>query len=185
MTPAVFLDRDGVINIDHAYVHRPEDFTFIDGVFDGCRALQEAGYHLVIVTNQSGIGRGYYSTDDFLACTDWMKAQFQKHGVHIDAVYYCPHHPEKALEAYRCQCSCRKPEPGMIFQAAQELNIDLKHSAIIGDKVSDVQAGSAAGIPSRILVGKDGLMRPKEQAPATHTARNLLEAAQLLIKDLA
>ena len=183
--PAVFLDRDGVINIDHAYVHRPEAFTFIDGVFEGARALQQAGYRLIIVTNQSGIGRGYYSQEDFLACTEWMKAQFLSHGVSIDAVYFCPHHPLKALPAYRCECNCRKPAPGMILQAAQDWDIDLASSAIIGDKLSDVQAGLAAGVSRRILVGKDAQVCPPLQEPATDVALNLFEAAQLLLKDLA
>lgn len=183
MKKAAFLDRDGVINHDHAYVYRPEEFDFIDGVFDAARSLVQAGYELVIVTNQSGIGRGYYSEYDFDLCCQWMKEQFAKEGAPITAVYFCPHHPEKALDAYRCQCNCRKPEPGMILQAQKEHHYDLAHSLMVGDKPSDMKAAEQAGIGTRILVGKNGLTTPALQAPATHTALNLLEACQIFLKE--
>lgn len=177
---AAFLDRDGVINIDHAYVHTPEEFTFIDGVFEACRKLQSAGYLLIIATNQSGIGRGYYSEEDFTYLCDWMKAQFAQNGVEIDDIFFCPHHPQKALEKYRCECNCRKPKPGMLLAAQQKWSIDMKASLMVGDKVSDMQAAAAAGIGTRILVGKDGLVRPEPVEECTHTAKNLLEATNFI-----
>lgn len=152
---AVFLDRDGVINIEKEYLHTVEAFEFIDGVFDACRHFQHLGYKLVIVTNQSGIGRGFYTEDDFETLTLWMLEQFRRHGVLIDAVYHCPHTPDTA-------CSCRKPNPGMMLQAAQEHNIDLSDSWMIGDKESDIEAALAAGIGHTILVRSGHAINEKE-----------------------
>ncbi len=175
---AAFLDRDGVINIDHAYVHRPQEFDWIDGVFEGCRQLVRAGYLLIVVTNQSGIGRGYYSEADFHALTDWMKQQFEKAGAPISGVYFCPHHPQKALGTYKQDCPCRKPAPGMLLKAQLDFDIDMQQSLMIGDKNSDMLAAKAAGVPVRILVGKDGLAEPAKSPECTQTARNLLTAVQ-------
>jgi D-glycero-D-manno-heptose 1,7-bisphosphate phosphatase len=150
--PAVFLDRDGVINVDHGYVSRPEQFEFIDGIFEACQHFSALGYTLIVVTNQSGIGRGYYSEADFHRLTDWMVQRFADRGVTIAGVYWCPHHPVNAKGAYQRECDCRKPAPGMILQAAQEHDIDLASSLMLGDKVSDMQAASVAGIRRKILV---------------------------------
>ena len=111
MKKAAFLDRDGVINIDRAYVHKIDDFEWIPGVLGAARRLRDAGFSLVVVTNQSGIGRGYYSEEDFDRLTDWMKARFAEAGAPLAGVYFCPHHPEKALDKYRIDCGCRKPRP--------------------------------------------------------------------------
>lgn len=142
---AVFLDRDGVINIDHGYVYRKEDFEFVDGIFELCRHFQEKGYLLIVVTNQSGIARGMYTEEQFQDLTNWMTAQFQKQGIKITKVYYCPHHPEFGPSEAR-NCECRKPKSGMILRGAIELGIDLKKSVMIGDKRSDQEAAEAAGI---------------------------------------
>jgi D-glycero-D-manno-heptose 1,7-bisphosphate phosphatase len=150
--PAVFLDRDGVINVDHGYVSRPEQFEFIDGIFEACQHFAALGYTLIVVTNQSGIGRGYYSEADFLSLTQWMTERFAEHGVTIAGVYWCPHHPVNAKGAYQRECDCRKPAPGMILQAAAEHGIDLAQSLMFGDKASDMQAASAAGVGRKILV---------------------------------
>ena len=112
MKRAAFLDRDGVINIDHAYVHDREHFEWVPGVLEGARMLTDAGFLLVVVTNQSGIGRGYYTEADFHALTDWMCGVFAEAGAPIAAVRFCPHHPEKALGLYRRECRCRQPQPG-------------------------------------------------------------------------
>ncbi len=150
--PAVFLDRDGVINKEDEYVHRREDFQFIDGVFEACRAAQKLGYKLVIITNQAGIARGFYSEADFQALTEWMLERFSEQGITIHGVYFCPHHPTAGVGHYLRQCECRKPAPGLIKQAARELNIDLGRSALVGDKVSDIEAGERAGVGTCILV---------------------------------
>lgn len=152
MKRALFLDRDGIINVDFGYVHQVKDFEFIDGIFDVCRYAQDMGYEIYVITNQAGIARGYYTIEDFLALTDWMKKEFLKQEVVINDVYYCPHHPEKGDTEYVITCKCRKPEPGMILKAAKEHGINLDHSAFIGDKVSDMKAAEAAGIHNKILV---------------------------------
>lgn len=149
---AAFLDRDGVINIDHGYLHQSEQFDFIDGVFDACRHLQNLGYLLIVVTNQSGIARGYYTEHQFALLTSWMKQQFAAQGVKIDAVYYCPHHQEKGQNPYNIDCDCRKPRPGMFTQAIREYGIDPAQSLMLGDKAADMQAAAAAGVARKVLV---------------------------------
>ena len=149
---AIFLDRDGVINFDHAYVHKIEEFQFIDGVFEACRIFADLGYLSVVVTNQSGIGRGYYSESQFKLLSEWMCAEFEKHGVTISKVYFCPHHPKNALPAYLKECDCRKPNPGMLNQAINDFDIDVAQSVMVGDKASDIGAARAAGVKTAILV---------------------------------
>ncbi len=150
--PAVFLDRDGVINVDHGYVSNQDDFEYIDGVFEAAKALQQQGYLLVMVTNQSGIARGYYTEQDFLTLTEWMDWNFVDKGVEFDGLYYCPHHSEGIVDKFTQQCGCRKPQPGMFLSAKQELDIDMTRSVMVGDKAADMQAASGAGVGCKILV---------------------------------
>ncbi|MBO1273576.1 D-glycero-beta-D-manno-heptose 1,7-bisphosphate 7-phosphatase [Shewanella sp. 4t3-1-2LB] len=152
MNKAVFLDRDGVINVDHGYVHQIDDFQYIEGVFDACLALKQQGFKLVVITNQAGIARGLYSEDQFHQLTEWMDWNFADKGVDLDGIYYCPHHPDKGIGKYKQDCDCRKPKPGMIVSAQQFLKLDLSASALVGDKADDMRAAKAAGIPVRILV---------------------------------
>ena len=156
LRPAAFLDRDGVINVDRGYVYRREDFEFVPGVLEGARRLSETGYGLVVVTNQSGIGRGMYSEDDFQTLTQWMVQSFAAAGAPVAGVYFCPHHPTEAVGAYRLDCQCRKPAPGMLLQAAAKLGLDLVASVMFGDRASDLQAAKAAGVARRILLATDG-----------------------------
>jgi D-glycero-D-manno-heptose 1,7-bisphosphate phosphatase len=149
---ALFLDRDGVINVDHGYVSTPEQFEFVNGVFEACKHFQAQGYKLVVVTNQSGIARGYYSPEQFKVLTQWMCQQFAAHGVHITAVYHCPHHPTKGHAPYVQDCNCRKPAPGMLLQAIAEHGIDPAQSIMVGDKGADMQAAAAAGVGHKVLV---------------------------------
>lgn len=149
---AVFIDRDGVINVDNGYVAKVDDFQYIKGVFAACRELKAMGYLLVLVTNQSGIARGYFTEDEFVTLTEWMDWNFVDEDVELDGIYYCPHHPEHGNETYRKDCDCRKPKPGMFFSARDDLEIDLTQSVMIGDKAADMQAAMAAGINNRILV---------------------------------
>jgi D-glycero-D-manno-heptose 1,7-bisphosphate phosphatase len=155
LQPALFLDRDGVINVDHAYVHRPEHFEFIDGIFDLVTAANRAGYLVVVVTNQAGIGRGYYSEADFHALTDWMCSEFARRGGRIDAVYFCPYHPEHGVGQYKRESEYRKPGPGMLLQAAREHGIDLSASIMVGDKISDMEAGRRAGVGTLLYLGHE------------------------------
>ena len=147
MKKALFLDRDGVINIDKNYVHKISDFEFVDGIFDLCKYYQDRGYLIFVITNQAGIARGYYDHNDFALLTSWMTGQFKQNDILISKVYYCPHHP-----GFDKECDCRKPNPGMIFQAQKEFDVDLANSVLIGDKESDLQAGKNAGIQNLILV---------------------------------
>lgn len=146
MRKALFLDRDGVINVDHGYVCTPERTDFIDGVFELCHAAKQHSFLLVVITNQAGIARGYYTEQQFLEYMDWMRAVFEHHGAPLDAVYHCPHHPTHGIGDYRRECTCRKPAPGMILQAKHDLELDLARSTLVGDKASDVAAGRAAGV---------------------------------------
>jgi len=144
---ALFLDRDGVINIEKNYVHRIEDFEFTEGIFDLCRHFIEKGFIVVVITNQAGIARGYYSEKDFKRLTKWMLQRFEEEGIEIATVKFCPHHPD-----FTGPCLCRKPEPGMILEAASELDIDLSESVLIGDKMSDIEAGKKAGLSTLCLI---------------------------------
>lgn len=143
---ALFLDRDGVINVEKNYVHRIEDFEFLPGIFELCATARELGYLLVVITNQAGIGRGYYTEADFRRLTEWMLGEFRARGIDIARVYHCPYHPTAGMGDYRRESFDRKPNPGMILKASKELGLDLPQCVLIGDKDSDVEAGRAAGV---------------------------------------
>ncbi|UZW55075.1 D-glycero-beta-D-manno-heptose 1,7-bisphosphate 7-phosphatase [Sphingobium sp. JS3065] len=142
---ALFLDRDGVLNIDHGYISRVEDFEPVEGIFEALRSAAARGYSLIVVTNQSGIGRGYFTEQDYEALEAHIQALFAANGVDLTATYHCPHHPDAG-------CDCRKPKPGMILKAAREYNIDLARSTMIGDKPSDIAAAQHAGVGKAVLV---------------------------------
>jgi len=177
---AAFIDRDGVINIDHGYVSRREDFQFVPGTLAACAQLHRQGFALAVVTNQSGIGRGLYSEDDYRRLTEWMAAEFAAAGAPLAGVYHCPHHPQARLPDYRCDCDCRKPAPGLLLTAARELSLDLARSVLFGDKASDIEAAAAAGVPQRVLLGTDGRATPPADLAPQATARfaSLAEAVQ-------
>ena len=156
---AVFLDRDGVINVNHGYVHHADNFEFTDGIFEVTRAAHTCGYKLIVITNQSGIGRGYYPERQFHELTAWMCNEFLNAGAPIEKVYFSPFHPTAGLGAYKKDDVSRKPRPGMIHQAQREINLNLGSSILIGDKVSDIQAGIVAGVGLNILFGQK---RPSE-----------------------
>jgi len=145
---ALFLDRDGIINVDHGYTFAIEGFEFMRGIFDLLHLFQERGHRLFIVTNQSGIGRGYYTEEDYRKLTAWMLERIKERGIAVDGVFHCPHTPEE-------HCHCRKPETGMIEQALQSHPVDLKRSWLIGDKQSDIQLAYNAGIGDSIFIGSD------------------------------
>ena len=142
---AIFLDRDGIINIDKSYVHKIEDFKFCEGIFETLQHLLSLDYLLFVVTNQSGIGRGYYSEDDFKKLTSWMLKEFMHRGIKITKVYYCPHDPNDG-------CECRKPKTAMFERAKKEFGIDMQNSWMIGDKLSDIEAGKNAGILNTVFI---------------------------------
>lgn len=171
--PALFLDRDGVINVDIGYLHTPEGCVFMDGIFELTRQAREAGYLVVVVTNQAGIGRGYYTEAQFHAFMDWMRARFRNEGSALDAVYYCPDHPVHGIGKYRRDTDMRKPGPGMFRLAARELDIDLASSLMVGDSPTDMAAGRAAGVGTLLFLG-DG------SCPGAHTVASVHEAGAWL-----
>jgi len=172
MNKALFLDRDGIINIDHGYVFQKENFEFSDGIFELCAKAKASGFLIIVITNQSGIGRGKYTEADFELLCDWMKSEFLKKDISIDDIFYCPHHPTSAKGDYLAACYCRKPEPGMILAAQKKHDIALEQSVFIGDKKSDMLAANSAGVKNRLLVGDK---RQCEGAPKTLFAENLRE----------
>ena len=141
----IFLDRDGVVNKEVRYLYKLSDFEFIDGIFDACLYFQKLEYKIVIITNQSGIARGYYNENDYRKLTEWMLGQFNDNGINILDTFYCPHGPASL-------CECRKPKPGMFIEAKDKYNISMKDSWMIGDSESDIKAANAAGIFNTILV---------------------------------
>ena len=143
---ALFLDRDGIINVDHGYVYQKENFEFTEGIFALVKLFTDAEYLVFVVTNQSGIGRGYYSEEDFNTLTKWMVKKFDDENITIEEVYHCPHSPEE-------KCHCRKPEIGMIEQALAQYSIDLEHSWMIGDKQSDIALAQNANIGDSVYIG--------------------------------
>ena len=153
MNKGVFLDRDGIVNVDKGYVYRKKDFTFNDDIFNLCRLLQEKKFKIFIITNQSGIGRGFYTLKDFNLLNNWMLGVFKEHDILISKIYFCPHHPTEGKEEFKAACNCRKPAPGMILQARKEFDLDLKASILIGDSFTDIQAGINAGIGQNYWVG--------------------------------
>jgi len=150
---ALFLDRDGVVNVERGYVHRIQDLKFVPGLFDLCRAASQRGYLLAVVTNQAGIGRGLYGEDDFARLTAWMQGEFQARGLPAPRFYYCPHHPSAGVGDYRRDCPSRKPNPGMLLAARDDGGLDLAGSILVGDKAGDLEAGHRAGVGSLALLG--------------------------------
>ena len=146
MNKALFLDRDGVINIEKDYLYKIDDFEFFDGIFELCRYYQSKNYKIIVVTNQSGIARGYYSELDFDVLSQWMIQQFSINAIELTDIFHCPHHPDISGE-----CSCRKPKPGMLLDAQQIHNLDLANSIMIGDKERDIEAGLNAGLKETYL----------------------------------
>ncbi len=182
MNKAIFLDRDGVINDDRGYIYKIEHYKFISGVFEALQLLQKHNYKIFIVTNQGGIGKNYYSQDDYQILTNWIKQQLKKNNLEITQIYHCPHHPEAVIERYKVVCDCRKPKPGMLLQAAKEHNILLSSSFMIGDCTTDIQAGKSAGCKT-ILVktgygGSDKICLIKPD----YISENLLQAARLVLE---
>ena len=143
----IFLDRDGVINIDKNYLYKINDFEFIDGIFQACLHFQNLGFSIIIITNQSGISRGFYTKKEFLKLTKWMLLQFKKNNIDILDIFHCPH-------AQDSNCNCRKPMPGMFLEAQKKYNIDMKRSWMIGDRERDISAAEISGVTNTILINK-------------------------------
>ena len=155
MRRALFLDRDGVINKDLGYVYETQNFYFNDGIFELVKNAKQLGYLIFIITNQSGIARGYFSERQFDVLMSWVKKKFEDNGASIDKIYYCPYHEDGVIKKYAIDHNDRKPNPGMILKATKEYDIDLKKSILVGDKRTDIQAGINASIPKSIYFGNE------------------------------
>lgn len=177
---ALFLDRDGVINVEKNYVYRIEDFEFLPGIFELCATARELDYLLVVITNQAGIGRGYYTEADFQRLTEWMLGEFRTRGIDIARVYHCPYHPTAGLGDYKRESFDRKPNPGMILRARQDLGLDLGGSILLGDKDSDIEAGRAAGVGHLIKLSS-GLASAEEEH-GVESVLDLESARQWLVR---
>ena len=178
MDKAIFLDRDGTINADKAYVYKIADFEFLPGAREALLLLRRAGYRLVIVTNQSGVARGYYTEDDVRALHNWLLETLAREGVDIDGVYYCPHHPEARVEAYRTECGCRKPGLELFYKAASELGLDVNRSIAVGDRAWDLEICRRSGCRGYLVGdGADGEPLPV----SVRRAADLLAAAHDIV----
>lgn len=155
MRKVLFLDRDGVINVDVNYLYRIDDFAFVPGAPKALAAAVQAGYDLIVVTNQSGIARGYYTVADMERLHAYINEELTKVKAPILAFYYCPHHVKGTVAAFTKDCDCRKPKPGMLLQAMKDYDIDKENSFLVGDKPSDVTAAEAAGIEGYLFEGTD------------------------------
>ncbi len=173
---AAFIDRDGVLNHDHGYVHRAQDFQWLPGATQALALLQEARVARVVVTNQSGIARGLYTLADLEILHAHMRGELAREGVALDGIYACPHHPDGVVAEFRCDCDCRKPEPGLIEQAVREHDLDLAASCLFGDKASDIEAGRRAGVGRCWLIGNAAAAR---RCGADGASESLLEAVRL------
>jgi D-glycero-D-manno-heptose 1,7-bisphosphate phosphatase len=165
---ALFLDRDGVVNVEKNYVHRIEDFEFMDGIFPLCKRFQDQGFLILVTTNQAGIARGLYTLEDLLGLNAWMTDRFADQGIRMARIYHCPHHPD-----FTGECACRKPNPGMLLQARDDFDLTLSECVLLGDKESDLEAGRRAGVVRLGLVhghtaiesirfGHGALLRPED-----------------------
>ncbi len=178
---AAFIDRDGVVNQESNYVYDIKDFIVLPGVPKALQAFRNAGYCLVLITNQAGIARGFYNESQLELLHNHMQSVLRAGLAQFDAIYFCPHHPDGVVSKYTKVCQCRKPLAGMLLKAAHDLNIDLSQSILVGDKVSDIQAGNLAGLKSTVLVRSGHPISEEDCLRATFVADDLLDASLKLI----
>ena len=183
---AVFLDRDGTINIEKEYLHKVEDFEFIPRAPEAIKLLKDAGFLVVVVSNQSGVARGYFDEHAVDQLHRHLQAQLAEYDTSIDAFYFCPHHPDEGAGDFNIDCECRKGNPGMLLQAAREHGIDLRRSFMVGDKLADVEAGWRAGCrPILVLTGYGMRESSKPELASTEKCPDLYRAARLIALNLA
>ena len=178
----IFLDRDGTINVEKNYLYRPEDLVLIPGTASAIRMFNEHGFKTVVVTNQAGVARGYYTEEDVRRLHEFLNITLLKEGAHIDHFFYCPHHPEHGIGDYKVQCGCRKPNPGLLAMAERYYQVDKAHSYMIGDNVGDMGAGQNYGVATVLVgTGYGGQVRREGKAAFDFYAESLLEAARLIL----
>lgn len=181
MRKVIFLDRDGTINIEKDYLHKVEDFEFEPGSLEAIKIFSELGYEIIVVTNQSGIARGYYSEEDLINLNNFMIEKIQEFGGRVLDCYFCPHHPEKGIDRYRLECLCRKPNPGMIRDAIDKYGVDKNLSYMVGDKISDIEAGDRAGVKSILVKTGYGIKTLEKNNITAPIFENLFEFAKYLL----
>jgi D-glycero-D-manno-heptose 1,7-bisphosphate phosphatase len=179
---AAFVDRDGVINEERHRVHRVDDFVLLPGAVQGLRLLRDAGFRLVVVSNQAGIARDLYDVAAVEAVHLHLRQTLQTEGLHLDRIYYCPHHPDGRVPGLATHCTCRKPAPGLLLQASNDLGLDLASSVLIGDQLSDIQAGRRAGVATTVLVESGHAPTPEARLLADLVTADLLAAALALLQ---
>lgn len=182
MRKVIFLDRDGTINVEKSYLYKWEDFEFEKNAIEGLKELKNLGYEFIVVTNQSGIGRGYYTEEDLVALNNQMTEKLKEFGVEILECFYCPHHPEKGIGKYKVDCNCRKPNPGMLLEGIKKYDVDIENSFMIGDKKGDLEAGKKAGLKSILVLTGYGKKIEEEVKVNYLIAKDLLEVAAILKK---
>jgi D-glycero-D-manno-heptose 1,7-bisphosphate phosphatase len=182
---ALFLDRDGVVNVEKNYVYRVEDFEFMPGNFELCTCARDLGFVLVIVTNQAGIGRGFYSEEDFQRLTAWMCGEFRARGIEIARVYHCPYHPTAGIGEYRRESFDRKPHPGMFLKARDELGLDMATSVLVGDKDSDMEAGRAAAVGTLVKLAANDTVAASSGADDVLVLESLVAVSHWLAQACA
>lgn len=180
MKKTIFLDRDGTINVEKNYLHKIEDFEFENRAIEALKILSDLGYQLIVVTNQSGIARGYYGEEDLEKLNNYMMEELKKNGVEITACYFCPHHLEKGVGKYRVECECRKPNPGMLLKGINEYQVDIKNSYMVGDRQSDLEAGIRAGVKPILVKTGYGKNQIPNLDERVQTFENLYEFATKL-----
>ncbi|MCX3068377.1 MAG: D-glycero-beta-D-manno-heptose 1,7-bisphosphate 7-phosphatase [Cetobacterium sp.] len=182
MRKVIFLDRDGTINVEKSYLHKWEDFEFEKNAIEGLKKLKDLGYEFIVVTNQSGIGRGYYTEEDLVTLNNQMTEKLKEFGIEILECFYCPHHPEKGIGKYKVDCNCRKPNPGMLLEGIKKYDVDIENSFMIGDKKGDLEAGKKAGLKSILVLTGYGKKIEEEVKGNYLIAKDLLEVVTILKK---
>jgi len=182
LRPAVYLDRDGTINVEKDYLYKIEDFEFIPGAPEAIKRLKDAGFLVVVVTNQSGVARGYYTLEDVERLHVYLSTCLVKYNAAVDGYYVCPHHPDEGSGELTMDCACRKPKPGMLLDAAADLGVDLHRSWMVGDKVADVEAGSEAGVrPLMVATGYGLKAQASMQHDSVHLFPSIVEAVEYIL----
>jgi len=179
---ALFLDRDGVINIDYGYVYKKQNFVFIPEIFRLVNVACSLGYRVIVVTNQGGIGLGYYSVEDFLKLSDWMKTEFEKRNGRIDEIYFEPSHPRGLIGGGLGDTAFRKPNPGMFFQAKQDYELEMKNCLMVGDNLTDIEAAVRAGVPTRFLIKPE--ISTSEPTPTEYTIIKSLDKVTRYLENI-
>ncbi len=183
MQKAVFLDRDGTIIEDTGYVHERDKVRFLPGASQAIKSLNENGFRVIIITNQAGVARGYFTEEAVKEINSFVQESLANEGAFIDMIYYCPHHVEGIIDEYKKECYCRKPNPGMIEQAVRDFDIDLKNSFVVGDHLSDVEAGRRAGCKTILIAGGHSQNKGEESLQiSNYVAPDLSEAVKWLIE---